>query len=591
MSLNHELADLFKTFAAVMEIRGESVFKAIAFTKVARILNDMTLDVKKAFEDGTLQNVEGVGASSFKIIADYITTGHSPDFEEVAKTVPPGLIPMLNVPGLGPKTISLLWKHRGITSIDELTKAIDEGRLEGLKGIGDKKIQAIKDGLAMREQAGTRMGIGEALPIAIAMVGRLQELKHVRAASYAGSLRRCRETIGDLDLLIAVDSDEHATEIASQFVKFEEVARVNAEGQTKCSVVTREGLQVDLRIVPEENFGAALMYFTGSKEHNVRLRGMANDKKWTLNEWGLYRIADYEKAEKEPGKAPKLKPLASRTEEEVYQKLGLAFIEPELREDRGEIDAAIHGTLPKLITLNDYRGDLHCHTTASDGVATIEQMAEAAIERGYEFLAITDHSKSQVVANGLSAERLLKHADAIRRVGAKLKGITLLAGCEVDILADGHLDYDDDVLKELDFIVASPHTALKQETTKCTDRLLRAIENPYVNVIGHPTGRLINAREGLPLDFERIFQACVKTGTALEINAGYPRLDLTDTRAFAARAAGVKLSINTDAHSAEQLDGILLGMGVARRAWLEKSDVINCWSAKKLLEFIRAKRP
>jgi DNA polymerase (family X) len=349
-------------------------------------------------------------------------------------------------------------------------------------------------------------------------------------------------------------------------------------------------LQVDLRVVPAENFGAALLYFTGSKDHNVRIRGLAQDMGMTLNEWGLYDLDAYEKADRKTGAAPKLKPIASRTETEVYKKLGMAFVEPEMREDRGEVDLALKNKLPKLIERSDYRGDLHAHTTASDGTATIEQMAQAAIALGYEYLAITDHSKSQVIANGLSVERLLAHAKEIRRVSDRLGGkIKLLAGVEVDILVDGRLDYEDAVLKELDFVVASPHVSLKQDASKATDRIVRAIENRYVNVIGHPTGRLINSRAGLPLDFARVYKAAADTGTALEINSGYPRLDLNDVHARGAIEAGVMLSINTDTHS-PSFEEVTWGLGVARRAWATKEHVINCLELAQLLLFVQGKR-
>lgn len=590
MSLNHDLADLFKTFAAVMEIRGEAVFKAIAFSKVARILNDMTFDIRQAVENGTLGEIEGIGKSSKAIIEEYVRTGKSTDFDEVAASVPAGLIPMLQIPGLGPKTIALLWKERGITSIDELSSAIATGKLAGLKGVGEKKIEQIRQGLAMREQAGRRIGIGEALPVATLLLGQVRQLPGVRRAEIAGSLRRRRETIGDVDLIAGAASTDVMESISSAFAKLPQVARVNGQGPSKASIVTDTGLQVDLRVVPDEHFGAALQYFTGSKEHNVKLRGLALDQGLTLNEWGLFRLDEYDKAKKETAKPPPVQPVASRAEQDVYAALGLDYVEPELREDRGEVEAARARTLPKLIDRTHLRGDLHCHTTASDGAATIEQMAEAAKALGYEYLAITDHSRSQVVANGLSVERLLAHAKAIRAASDRIKGITLLAGCEVDILVDGRLDYEDAVLAELDFVVASPHVSLRQEGEKATARICRAIENRYVSVIGHPTGRLINAREGLPLDFARVFKAARDTGTALEINSGYPRLDLTDTVARSAIDAGCVLSINTDAHSVPGLQTIDFGIGVARRAWVEPRHVINCLTLKELRAFIARKR-
>jgi DNA polymerase (family 10) len=591
MSLNTELSDLFRTFAALMDIKGESAFKAIAFSKVSRILKDMTLDLEECCRDGKLKDLEGIGPSSQRIIEQFILTGKSKDFDEVSASVPAGLIPMLEIPGLGPKTIALLWKERNITSVEELTKAIADGTLVDLKGIGGKKIEAIKQGIELRAQSSGRTGIVGALEIGQTFLAALVQLPSVIHAEMAGSLRRRKETIGDIDLVCALKDPAARESVSAVFVKLPLVERVLGQGQTKASILTTRGMQVDLRIVPAENFGAAIQYFTGSKEHNTKLRGLAQQKKMTLNEWGLYKLDEYDRSEKKPGFPPKAKPVASKTEEDIYRSLGMPFIEPVLREDRGEIEAAIAGKLPKLLQLKDIRGDLHSHTTASDGQNTIEEMAAAAKALGYEFLAITDHSKTQAIANGLSAERLIKHAAEIRRVSDRLKGITLFAGCEVDILADGRLDFEDAVLAELDFVVASPHVALKQDSTKATDRILKAIENRYVNVIGHPTGRLIFGREGLPLNFPRIFKAAADSGTALEINASFPRLDLNDANAFGALAAGVRLSINTDAHSIEDFSQMQLGIFVAQRAWATATNVINCMTLAKLKEFIRRKRP
>src|SRR4051794_26147134 len=470
MSLNYELAKIFSTMAALMEIKGESVFKAIAFGKVGRLLENMTDDIRDCVERGTLCDIEGVGASSQKLIEEYVKTGRSTDYDELAASVPAGLIPLLQIPSLGPKTIGMLWRERGVVDMEGLVKLLDAGGMKGLKGIGDKKIDAIKQGIAMRAQAAGRKGIVEALPIAEALVERLRELKQVKHAEIAGSLRRRRETIGDVDLVCALKDGLRGTDVAGAFTKFPEVQKVLGSGNAKASVITAGGLQVDLRIVPPECYGAALMYFTGSKEHNVRLRGRALEQKLTLNDWGLYKLDEWEKVKRVAGEQPPIKPVAGKTEAEIYKKLGLEYIEPELREGRGEVEAAEKGTLPELIALADINGDLHSHTTASDGVATIEQMAEAAIERGYKFLAVTDHSKSQAIANGLSVERLLKHVKAIHKVNDKLKRkIHLLAGCEVDILVDGRMDFEESVLAELDYVVGSPHVSLKQDEDKATD--------------------------------------------------------------------------------------------------------------------------
>ena len=406
----------------------------------------------------------------------------------------------------------------------------------------------------------------------------------------AGSLRRRRETVGDVDLLCCVADAAIGERITSAFVELPVVSRVLNRGAVKASIVTASGLQVDLRVLAEEHFGAALMYFTGSKEHNVKVRTLAQKKGLTLNEWGLYKLDEYEKAGKKTSEAPPIKAVACKSELEIYRKLGMEFVEPEMREDRGEVEAALEGKLPKLIARADLKGDLHIHTTASDGGGTIEQMAEAAMELGYEYLAITDHSQASVIANGLTPAKLLKHIAAIRKASEKLKSFTLLAGAEVDILADGRLDYEDKVLAELDIVIASPHVALKQDEAKATDRLLRAINNPYVNIIGHPTGRMINAREGLPLDFGKLFAAAARAGVAMEINAGWPRLDLDEFHSRAAVEAGVKLAINTDAHSVEGLKDIEFGISTARRGWVQAKDVINCTKVGELMKFLRKKK-
>ncbi len=589
MSLNHELSDLFHRMAAVMDVKGESAFKSIAFTRVSRVLHDLTVDVRKLYDDGQLKDLDGVGESSRRIIEEYVRTGRSTDYDELTASVPAGLLPMLEIPGLGPKTVALLWRERGVTSTAELLEAITSGKLDGLKGVGAKKIEAIRQGIELKARSAGRIGIAEALPVAVALLERVRAVPQVKRADIAGSLRRRQETIGDVDLVCCTSGD--GTAVLEAFTKFPEVERVLVHGATKVSVLTPVGFQVDLRLVPVENYGAALLYFTGSKDHGKKIRGLALDAGMTLNEWGLYDAAAHEAAEKQTGHAPKLKPLASKTEADVYRKLKMPYVEPELREDRGEVEAALKHQLPKLIELADVRGDLHTHTTASDGQASIDEMAEAAIARGYAFLGITDHSKTQTVAHGLTAERLVKHARAIRKAAERYRGqLLLLAGCEVDILADGTLDFDDEVLAELDFVVASPHVALKQDEAKATDRLKRAIENRYVTILGHPTGRLIGQRDGLPVRFDQLFPLAAANGTAMEINAGYPRLDLNETNARAAVAAGVRLSINTDAHSTAGLGGLHYGVNVARRAWVTKADVINCLSAEDLLAFIAAKR-
>jgi DNA polymerase (family X) len=597
MSLNTDLARMFETMAAVMELRGEPVFKAIAFGKVGRMLEDSTVDLRKAVEEGTLEDIEGIGKSSRKVIEDYVKTGKSVDYEELIVTVPAGLIEMIKLPGLGPKTARLFWTERGINSIDELAVAIDAGKLDGLKGVGEKKIAQLKESLAMRATAGTRFGLPDALEIAELMLERVKSFGGIAKAEIGGSLRRRKETIGDADLIVCLDDPKRALELSKFFIESPGVRKVIGQGISKSSVQMESGLQVDLRVVPTDSFGATLQYFTGSKDHNVKVRGLALDKGLTLNEWGLFKIDEWDKfRETHPtlNKAEsiaalaKVRAIASKSEADVYKALGLAYVEPELRENRGEVEAAIAGTLPTLIERADIKGELHCHTTASDGTASIEEMAEAAKTLGYEYIVITDHSPSQVIARGLEPARLKKQIADVRK--AKVKGITILVGSEVDILVDGRLDYEDALLAELDFVVASPHVSLRQETEKATARILKAIENKYVNVIGHPTGRLVNKRPGLELDWTKIFKAATDSGTALEINAGWPRLDLNDINARGAIAAGVTLTIDTDAHSTEGLDEIIFGIGVARRAGAEKKHVLNTRPLAQVKKWVEAKR-
>jgi DNA polymerase (family 10) len=597
MSLNHEIADLFHSLSALMELKGENVFKVIAFQKAGRIIRDSNLDLRRCMEEGKLCDIEGIGKASQQIIEEFIKSGRSTVFNEIAESVPAGLVELMQIEGLGPKTINLLWKQCGVTSLDELIRALDEGKVACVKGMGDKKIAAIRKGIeahknkvAPGESVARRTGLPSAQGMADLILENLRKIPGVIRAEIAGSLRRRRETIGDVDFVAAVKDMSAGNAIGEQFCKLPGVVQTLVCGPSKSSVKVANGMQVDLRLVPEANFGAALMYFTGSKDHNVKVRGLALKQKMTLNEWGLYKLDEYEKAKKEVAQPPPIKAVASETEEAVYKKLGLAYVEPELREDRGEVEAAREDRLPKLVTRADIRGDLHCHTTESDGTNSIEEMVAGAKERGYVFIAITDHSKALAMTNGLSVERLIKHVENVHRINGKLRGFTILAGSEVDILADGRMDYDDDVLKLLDIVIASPHLSLKQDARKATDRMLRAIDNKYVNFIGHPTGRLINGRDGLPLEMDKIIDRAAKSGTALEINAGWPRLDINDVNARHALGAGCTLTINTDAHSVGEYDQMDLGVSVARRAWATKEHVLNCWPVEQIKQFITRKR-
>ncbi len=581
---NQQLAAIFQQMADIVEITGGNRFRVNAFARVARMLGDMTEDVANVGHDD-LTALPGIGRGTADRIVEFIETGRIEEHQKLLKKIPVGLLKLLAIPGLGPKTVALLWKQAGVESEDDLRRKLTGDELASLPGMGKKKLENLRKNLAFAQRAAARVGIGTAMPQAKWFVQQLDRLKQVKQAAYAGSLRRGRETIGDIDLLVAAEA-KHSISISNAFVKLEPVAEVQAKGTTKTSIRTTDGLQVDLRIVGPDQFGAALMYFTGSKQHNVVLRERAIRQGMKLNEYGLFQND---------------KSVAGKTEQQVYDALGLSWVPPELREDRGEIvlaendfrhkaGAGIAG-LPKLIALADIQSELHAHTTASDGKWSIRELASAAAERGFHTVAVTDHSKGQAQANGLNEQRLEKHIEDIHAVAAQMKGtITVLAGSEVDILANGKLDYPNSLLKQLDIVVASPHSALSQDTAKATARLLKAIQNPYVTMVAHPTGRLINRGEGLSPDMKRVIAAAAERGIALEINANSWRLDLRDSHARAAIEAGVKLSINTDAHGPGDLDQLIYGVLTARRAGATKKDVINCMSRVALTKWMDSTR-
>lgn len=579
---NAQLAVIFHQMADLTEITGGNRFKVNAFAKVGRVLEDLTKPVAD-IDPKLLPKVEGIGQGTADRIVEFLETGAIADHQALLHQVPNGLLKVMDVPGLGPKTVALLWNEAGVESLDDLKQKLDTGELESLKGFGKKKIENLQKNLRFAESAGDRQRIGLAYAVATMFIEDLRDLPGVEKIEYAGSLRRGKETIGDIDLLVASAAPGNSKErkaVFEAFVTHVAVADVIAHGETKASIRTHEeskGMQVDLRVVSPDSFGAALMYFTGSKEHNVKLRERAIAQGMSLNEYALTRDGD---------------PVASATEEEVYAALDLAWVAPELREDRGELALADSGELPELLELSDIRAELHSHTTASDGKWSIEENALAAAARGFHTVAITDHSKGQTQANGLSEARLIQHIEAVRAVAKKLKGkINVLAGSEVDILANGDLDYPDELLAELDLVVASPHAALTQDPAKATKRLLKAIDNPYVTIVGHPTGRIVNRREGLSPDMEAVFKAAKNRGIALEINASPYRLDLRDTHARAwVQDHGGKLAINTDAHSKAHLDNLRFGVLTARRAGATKDDVVNCMSKSALTKWIESTR-
>jgi DNA polymerase (family X) len=571
---NAILAATFAQMSDLMQILGHDPFRVNAFARAARTIEDLAIELSTIGPDvKKLASVEGIGKGTAERIAEFLTTGGVKEHQELLAQVPPGVLAMIALPGVGPKTAAMLWKDAGIDTLELLRAKAQTDELTTLKGFGAKKLENLRKSLTIVEQASQRHLIGYVRPTAQWFVQQLEQLTGVSRAAYAGSLRRGRETVGDLDLLVACEP-AHAIAVGQAFVKLEPVADVLAQGPTKSSVRTREGLQVDLRVVEPAQFGAALMYFTGSKEHNVQLRQRAIDQGLRLNEYGLTRDSTL---------------VASATEEEIYAALDLAWVPPELREGRGELALAQARTLPSLLSTTDIHAELHCHTTASDGRFSIRELTQIAIELGYHTLAITDHSQSQTVAHGLKPARLEQHIQDIRAAAREFhKQINLLAGSEVDILPDGKLDYPDSLLRELDLVVASPHAALSQEPTKATARLLKAMENRYVTIMGHPTGRLVNRREGMSPDMTQIVSAAKQRGIALEINANTHRLDLRDSHARLAIESGVKLAINTDAHSLPDLDQLIYGVLTARRAGATANDVINCMSREALATWIKS---
>ena len=463
-------------------------------------------------------------------------------------------------------------KEFGVKNLTDLEKVLKTEELEKIKGMGKKKIEDLHKGIELMKKGLERLNIGIAFPIAQSIVNLIENIQGTKKTTFAGSLRRMKETIGDIDILTSTEDGE---KVIDEFVKLPFVTEVLASGDTKGSVIIENDVQVDLRVVGEDSYGAALLYFTGSKEHNVKLRTMAVKRGLSINEYGIYE-GD--------------KKLAGRTEKELYEVLGLPLFPPEIREDRGEFDAAASKSLPNLISFQDIRGDIHCHSNWSDGKSTIEEMARAAKKMGYEYIAITDHSPASRIANGLDIKRLKQKFKEIEEVRKKVKDIKILSGTEVDILSDGSLDYPDKILKDLDVVVASVHSGFKMEKSAMTKRIIRAIKNPYVHILGHPTGRLINEREPYNVDLEEVFKITKQYGKAVELNASYMRLDLNDIHSRRAKDLGIPISINTDAHHTDQLQFMLYGIGTARRGWVEKNDVINCMSYSKLTKWLKQVR-
>jgi DNA polymerase (family 10) len=581
--VNAEVSRVFDRIADLLEIDGADGFRVNSYRRAARTLKDAVQDVAELARGGRLTELPGIGKGTAERIQQYLTTGHVDLLDELEGKFPKGLPALLEVPGLGPKKVALVYQELNVKSLDDLKKAIASGAMEKLPGLGAASVKKIAEGLAFLESSGGRTPLGVALPIAEEFVRMVCELPGVKRAQYTGSVRRGAETIGDIDILCDAADGES---VVKRFTTLPHVRRVLASGATKGSITValdeQREVQIDLRVVPGDSYGAALQYFTGSKEHNVRVRERAVARKWKLNEYGLF---DGDRQ------------LAGKKEEDIYKKLGLPWIPPELREDRGELDESSpvykggpRGVFDELVTLDDIRGDLHMHTTASDGKCSIEEMAAAAKALGYEYIAICDHSKSSTIANGLSIERMVEHMAKIRAVVMKTKGIAILVGCECDILPDGSMDYPDDLLAQCDWVVASIHSAQGSTKHTPTERTLAAIANRYVCAIGHPTGRLINRRAPMDLDLSAIATAAAKTGTLLEVNASWQRLDLKDLHVRLALEAGVTLVVDTDAHHTDQLLQMRLGVLTARRGGATRKQVANCGTFPGLRKLIERKR-
>jgi DNA polymerase (family 10) len=567
---NHRVAEIFAAMADILAIQGENYHRILAYRRAAENVSTLGQPLEEIWRVGELETIPGVGKTLAAKIDELMCTGCLEAYEKLKAQVPAGVVEMLQVPDVGPRKAALFWNELGITSIEALEQAAREGRLRGVKGMGAKSEAKVLAGIEALKRRTGRTPLGVAWPLAYAMLGVLQQAPGVVRAAPAGSMRRMRETVGDLDLLVAATDAEP---VMACFRELSPVAEILLSGPTKTSIRTHEGLQVDLRVLEPARWGTALQYFTGSQAHNVRLRALALDRGFSLSEYALKREDGAE--------------ILCATEQQVYAALGLPFILPELREDRGEIEAALEDNLPNLIEPGDLKGDLHFHTTWSDGHHSLLEMARAAQAHGLEYAAVADHSHSLGIVKGVTADDLRRQRAEIEEVNRKMGGtFRLLAGAEVEVLADGTLDFADEVLAGLDLVVAAVHTGLRQGREQFTARTLAAIHNPHVDVIAHPTGRLIGEREGADLDMEAIFCAAAETGTALEINAYFKRLDLCDVHVRRALELGVKLVINSDAHDVNRFATLPFGVATARRGWATAADVINTWNVRRLLEWV-----
>ncbi|WP_448583411.1 DNA polymerase/3'-5' exonuclease PolX [Thermocrinis sp.] len=574
MSKNKEIANIFSKMADIMEFLGENPYRINTYRRVAEVLSELSTDVEDLVKTGKIYQIAGIGESSINKIIEYLRTGKISKYEELKKLVPEDLIELLDVPGIGPKTLRLAYEKLKVRTKDDFLRAVRSGMLATLPGIREKKLQHIVRGLELYERSKERMSLIEAYQLGELLLNHMKMLSDLyQNMELAGSLRRRKETVGDIDLLVSAKR-EFWKALHEHFTKFEEVQEVLLQGETKSSVILRNGKQADIRTVEPHQWGSALQYFTGSKEHNVRIRDIAKAKGLKLNEYGVFK-SDTEEW------------IGGRTEEEVYELLGMECPPPELRENIGEVELALERRLPKLVEWEDINGDFHIHTDWSDGLGTIEEMVQTAYEMGLKYIVIGDHSQSARVAKGLDIQRYRNQWKVIDKLNTyyNRKGFYILRGCEVDILPDGSLDLPDEFLKEFDFVVASIHTRFGQDNTY---RILKAIENPYVNLIGHPTGKAYGSREGYPVDIEKVLSLAKDTGTALELNTF--RADLSPEMVRRAVEKGVKIAIVTDAHAPSHLRYLRIGLGLARRGWAKKEDILNTMSLEEIKRFVNQKR-
>ncbi len=574
--INPELARIFYEMADILEMQGVA-WKPIAYRKAARSIETLEKDIAQTYREKGLKGlkeISGVGEGIAKKIEQYIKTNQVAEYEKLRKTIPSGVEEMMHIPGMGPKKAFRLYTELKIKSLQELESAAKSGKIRKMEGFGARSEQDILRGIELAKTGQERILLGNVLPVARKLVEKLQALKEVKKIEIGGSTRRMKETCKDIDILVI---SKNPKKIMDFFTSLEDVRHVLAKGSTKSSVVLKQyGLNADIRVLEPKSFGAALQYFTGSKDHNIKLRQIAIKKGYKLSEYGLFR-------------AKTDKYICGKTEGEIYKKLGLKYIKPEMRENTGEIESAKKNRLPKLIQYNSIKGDLHMHTAWSDGSHSTEQMIKASINMHHKYIAITDHSQSERIAHGLDKKRLLKHLKEIDVLQKKYKKIRIFKGAEVDILADGTLDYHDNVLKNLDIVVASIHSRFKSSKEEMTKRILKAMDNPNVKILGHPTGRLINERLPYQVDVDAVFKKAKEKRIALEINAFPSRLDLSDSLSKKAVEMGVKLVISTDSHSTEHLRFMELGIAQARRGWAESKDVLNTLSLNKFKKFMRIK--